>query len=429
MSGVPRGQEEMFSGLTGRVTRTFEPHTEAAPTAIAAQFVVAFGAAVGSGPSFYVGETRHGMNEFLLVVGRTGRARKGDSKNAALRPLEIADPSFSPCVASGLSSAEGLIYHVRDPMIEIDKKGLEKAVDRGATDKRLLAVESEFSSVLKRFGQQGNTLSPLLRDAWDGKSVLRTLTKNTPVKATGAHIGVIAHTTAEDLHQHLDTVDIANGLGNRFLLVETERARVLPHPGRIAAHQLDRLVSEVRATLDHAGRVQDLRWTASAAALWEGIYADLSRDLPGLVGSMLARAEAHVLRLSSLYSLLSQAQEIDVPHLRSALAFWDVVDASARRIFAGRTGNREADRLREAFLPGQRMTLTEVQENIFKNHLPAGRLRDAIRLLVELEEFHLESEPTDGRPAAVLVRRPADGWPPEAAKEAKEARKAVAGAP
>ena len=65
---VPNGADEMFAGLVGQVVDTFAPYTEAHPTAIAAHFIVGFGNAVGPGPHFFVGETVHHMNEFLLVV-------------------------------------------------------------------------------------------------------------------------------------------------------------------------------------------------------------------------------------------------------------------------------------------------------------------------------------------------------------------------
>ena len=47
-------------------------------------------------------------------------------------------------------------------------------------DKRLLVVEPEFANVLKQTERQGNTLSVVLRQAWDGKS-LGTMTKNSRI--------------------------------------------------------------------------------------------------------------------------------------------------------------------------------------------------------------------------------------------------------
>ena len=72
-------------------------------------------------------------------------------------------------------------------------------VDPGVADKRLLLLETEFSAVLKQFGRDKNILSNIVRQAWDGKHVFRSLVKQSPVRATGAHISLIGHATPEDL--------------------------------------------------------------------------------------------------------------------------------------------------------------------------------------------------------------------------------------
>jgi hypothetical protein len=54
-------------------------------------------------------------------------------------------------------------------------------------DKRLLILEPEFASVLKVMARETNTLSALIRQAWDSGD-LRIMTKNNPAVATGAHI-------------------------------------------------------------------------------------------------------------------------------------------------------------------------------------------------------------------------------------------------
>jgi hypothetical protein len=414
MPSAPKAKPEMFPGVVGDIVRTFEMSTEAAAEAVAAQFLVAFGNAAGRRPALEVGATRHGLNENLLTVGRTSKARKGDSNRIALCVLERADPIWAEwCTASGLSSGEGLVHRVRDPVERITKKGEKELVDEGVTDKRLLVTETEFSGALKVMMRDGNTLSPVLRDAWDGKPVLGTLTKHSPTRATNAHISIIGHATPEDLHMHLAEVDAVNGLANRFIFVLTERVRLCPVPARVCANELDGLVVRVLNALESAKHVAELRLTRAAEAVWRGIYPTLSAEVPGLVGAVLGRAEPHVLRLSGIYALLAEAQEIDVEHIESALAFWDVVDASAREIFRDRTGNTLADRLRDSMLPGEALTLDEVHDRLGR-HAPAALLQQALRLLVELGEFRVVREDTGGRPRQVVQRRPEDGWQEEA---------------
>ncbi len=115
-------------------------------------------------------------------------------------------------VASGLASGEGLIWNVRDPIKrkepirEAGKKTgkiidyQEVIADEGIDDKRLLVMESEFASVLQVCSRDRNTLSAVMRQAWD-TGYLRTMTKNSPARATDAHISIVGHVTRDELRR------------------------------------------------------------------------------------------------------------------------------------------------------------------------------------------------------------------------------------
>ena len=135
-------------------------------------------------------------------------------------------------IKTGLSSGEGLIYNVRDPRSEmqpVKERGRvvdyqEVLVDPGEADKRLLVFEPELATVLRRMQGEGNTLSSVLREAWDSGR-LSTLTKNSPLQATGAHVSIIAHITQEELTASLTATERANGFANRFLYALVRRSK------------------------------------------------------------------------------------------------------------------------------------------------------------------------------------------------------------
>ena len=84
------------------------------------------------------------------------------------------------------------IWQVRDA---VDDK------DDGVDDKRLCLLETEFARALAKTRQEGNVLSAVLRQAWDHGD-LQTLVSGRHrrhVKATNAHVSVIAHITVEEL--------------------------------------------------------------------------------------------------------------------------------------------------------------------------------------------------------------------------------------
>jgi transposase len=61
-----------------------------------------------------------------------------------------------------------LIYAVRD-RVTSEKSGELIIMDEGVSDKRLLAIESEFAGPLKTINREGNILSITIRQAWNGR--------------------------------------------------------------------------------------------------------------------------------------------------------------------------------------------------------------------------------------------------------------------
>ena len=106
-------------------------------------------------------------------------------------------------------------------------------------DKRLLLFEGEFAKALRNMERQGNILSAVLRDAWDHGN-LRTLIKNNPNRATGAHVSLNAHITVDELRRCLDRTEMANGLANRIAvrLLPAVQAPAARRPAdRLAQHR------------------------------------------------------------------------------------------------------------------------------------------------------------------------------------------------
>src|SRR5262245_27469608 len=71
--------EEAFHGLVGEVVGVIEPHSEVDPVAILIQLIVAFGNVIGRNAYFAVESTKHHLNLFAVLVGRTSKSRKGTS--------------------------------------------------------------------------------------------------------------------------------------------------------------------------------------------------------------------------------------------------------------------------------------------------------------------------------------------------------------
>lgn len=390
-------EPEAFHGLAGDFVYKVLPETESDPVALLAQFLLYFGNCAGRTSYMPVEASKHGPNINLVLVGNTAGGRKGTSEAHVRRVFWDADAEWaSTRIQSGLSSGEGLIYAVRDRVIRRDPSGADEIVDPGVDDKRLLAVESEFSSVLKVATRAGNLLTGVIRQAWDSGS-LRMMTKNSPAVATDAHISILGHIPRLELLRLLDETDCANGFANRFLWACVRRSKLLPEGGSLAHDALDRIVSGVQAALDFARRQGEVKRDDAARSLWASVYPQLSSERPGLLGAVLSRAEAQVVRLSLLYALLDCSPEITEKHLRSALALWRYFAASARYIFGEALGDPAADTIiTELRKRPEGLTRTEISK-LFSGNISRNDLDAAIARLVQENLAYMSMEATGGR--------------------------------
>jgi hypothetical protein len=399
-----------WQGLGGDLVRAIDPHTEADPIAVLTQLFVAFGNAIGRGAYSVVEADYHYPNLFAVMIGDSSKARKGTSLSRIQKLFEIVDPGWERnCVQSGLVSGEGLIHAVRDPILRpARKRELQKNklinndgnfADIGVDDKRLLIVEPEFAQPLKLMAKEGNILSTVIRQAWD-KGNLRTLGKNTPEKATGAHVSIIGHATSADLHRYLGATEQANGFGNRFLWACVRRSKCLPEGGgELRDDELLPLMNRLKSALRFAQKAGEIRRSDSASELWRAEYPTLSEGKPGLFGSLIGRAEAQVLRLAMIYALLDGSSIVELKHLLAALALWRYFEDSARHIFGDPSGNQTADTILKALrmLP-QGLTRSDIS-TLFSRHRSAGEIERALISLQQSNQLYCEFSATGGRAA------------------------------
>jgi hypothetical protein len=345
------------------------------------QVLVAFGNIIGRDAFCVADGSRHAMNVFAVLVSESSKARKGTSWRHVLRIFERVDEQWKgDCVTNGLSSGEGLIWDVRDPITRTfknKKTGEEETeiTDCGINDKRLCVVEGEFANVLKVMTREGNTLSPVIRSAWDSGN-LRSMTKNSPARATGAHISIIGHITKDELRRLLTETESANGFGNRFLWLAVRRSKCLPEGGNIDSENLNDLVKRLHEAIEFARSASEVTRSEGARELWRIIYPKLSEGKPGLLGAITARAEAQVLRLSAIFALLACSTKIEGEHQRAALALWSYCDRCARWIFATATGDGRADRILSALrvVGPTGMTRTQILHDVFQRNMRANVL-------------------------------------------------------
>jgi hypothetical protein len=388
-------------GVTGDIIRKLHPQTESHPAGNLLDLLISIGSIIGRGPHFVIESTQHHTNEFGVRVGKTSKARKGTGGNRIRDILKQVDSEWDlRCNAGGIGSGEMVVHRIRDDRITKNRKG-EECFEHGVSDKRLHISEGEFASILVLQNKKDSSLSVKIRDGWDGKA-LRNETKGEGIEmCRKPHVSIMADTTAADIGALVSDKDKKNGWVNRFLFCAVERTKLLPHGGE----DLD-WTNEVNTLLNAvslARKVERVFMTRNARCLWTRQYPKLTADVPGVLGAVTSRAEAHCLRIALILALLDESAyesyeeehaDADNPsrastvtkyncrigreHLKAAFAFWSYCFDSARLIFGGDTDDQS--KILEFISTGPK-TLTDITQQLFhKNRRTAEVKLDMDRL-------------------------------------------------
>ena len=401
----PKLGEAAYYGVFGRTVEKIAPHTEADPAAILVQTMTMFGCKAGAKAHFRVEATDHYANLSHAWWGNRRVPGKGVLLTMSGRRFPLIDPDWvTNHMATGLHSGEGLIWNVRDPIFENRENkqtgGLERVMtDSGVDDKRLCVIEPEFAQPLKLMSNPRNILSTVLRCAWDHKQ-LRTMVKNDPNIATGAHIAIIGHITEEELKREIGQCELFNGFANRFLWLYVKRSKVLAEGGLMDDATLKGIAFDLKASLSKALAVGRMHRDPEASALWKKVYPVLTSDGVGMSGVVTNRAEAQVLRMEMHYALQDGSSLIKKVHLQAALALWQYCFESARYVFGDRLADINAQKILEALKAcSGGMTRTEIWEQVFNRNINGTAFELALSTLETLGLSIKRSEGTAGRTA------------------------------
>jgi hypothetical protein len=399
----PVPSEKCFYGLAGEFVQLIEPHTEADKIALLSQFLVYFGNIVGRTAYYQIEGDKHFTNIFCILIGETAQGRKGTSFGRVTQIFKGTDEHHETnCLVGGLASGEGLLYRVRDPFV-ITKKDketgemVEVIADNGISDKRLLVSEGEFVQVLRVQGREGNTLSGFIRNLWD-KGTAQSMTKNSPLKTTDAHVSIVGHITKTELVFALNEVDAANGYANRFLFFAVKRSKFLPFGADVRQIDLIDLRNKISDSIDFARTKGQMNFSIEASQVWAENYERLETSRFGYLAKITQRASPYVLRLSLIYALLDKSNLIEKEHLEAALAVWQYSENSARYIFGEQLENRDAQKILNALQENSETGLARSEiRDLFDRHITNQKLNAALSLLLEYNLAEPIKQETKGR--------------------------------
>lgn len=378
---------EGFPDLMQSVVDAACASSEASGVAVAANVIALFCCAVGRVPFQRIGDSVAHARAFALVVGKSGKARKGTAENTPREVFRRADAILRKehqsndrlrIHAGGLSTGEGVAWAIRDAREPDAATG--KGGDLGVNDKRLMVIESEFANVLGQVKREGNILSPTIRNLWDGRDI-EPLTKTSQLTATRPHVVIIGHITGHELREKSTENDAANGLMNRFMILHVHRPKLMPLPEPTPEDVLDSLAARVASAVDfatkgdpHGNNTHEIVMTAAAKDLWCALYPRITRDLDGKAGSLMARSETYARMLAMVFCLMDRRSEIRQRDVYAALAWIEYWHQSITYIFLTGDDEPEMDAFTTTVLdlvaahPG--IKLSELQEHWHRKRIP-----------------------------------------------------------
>jgi hypothetical protein len=331
-----------YHGVLGEIALAVAPFTEADPIGILGTLAAMFGVACGGARTLYQGSQQRTNLSFLLV-GETGmRGRKGTGLDIGRAVFRLAYPPLADLWLVGVASGEAITGHL----------GRHDGQDGRPAEDRVLIVEPEFGRLLTIMNRDGSTLSPVLRNAWDGVPLGHARARDESL-VSRHHVTMLGHVTPVELRAKLTEVDAANGFANRLLFLAVRRQRLIPFP-TAPDEIVQPWVEPLHLAIVEARLPGEMSFDAAARDRWEDFYAELAlTPRLGLSGAVTGRHEAQVARLALLYALADRSPDVGVAHLEAAIALADYARRSVIWALGDSTGNRHADVLRRMLVDGE----------------------------------------------------------------------------
>lgn len=396
----------MLHGVLGQIVGQARGYTEADDVGVLGSLLAGVGMVIGPDPHVMVGSTRHSLLCWPLLFGSSGSGRKGEATATARQFLNSSALEFSSLVVGGLSSGEGLIERLKDP-VEVDPDSKRKQPEwLGTDDKRLLVIESEFGSVLARAKREGSTLTSVLRQAWDGDRL--SVMNRAALTASSSHVALIGHITPKEFRLRLAEADMAGGLYNRFLPLYVEKSKRLPRPDPIPPELVFAATEQLRQCIGRARRVGQISLGPDAGELWDNeLYDEFAGDDEETVASeFLRRSAPNTLRVAALYAALDGSDQITAEQLTAVGALVRYAVGSARYVLGHASRDVRIDRIRRRIEESPSGYLTRVEvSDLFGRNLKADLLDELIEQVLADDTYAATKvASTGGRPALVYGR-------------------------
>ena len=264
------------------------------------------------------------LNNYYLIVGQTGTAKKTTAQGLAmrlLREVKALNPrqQYQPTLIPG-EKAGPLGPDTAYPLVtHFSVEGLQAgAIGDGTSTAIQIGEYGSVFEVSKRQGQ-GNTISELT-NMYDGNLIsVKTVSRKS--QAQGYAISIFGASTKSWLSDFSSGKNISGGFVNRHLVIAGEPIRILPNPQFPPQVIWDQMVSRfselipsdialliAENSIKWTGTKRTITWSSEAKILWDLYYRKQTQAARKITTPFLievsARELTHAIKLMGLSAFL-----------------------------------------------------------------------------------------------------------------------------
>jgi len=312
-SPYPILPEAAWYGYAADYKEAVKDTTEASDVFHFPCFMSVAGALVGRNV-FYKSPDEIYPNLYVLLVGRSGGARKGSAMGLSRKLMRDVVPWMRPLFS--IDSAQGIIAKM---------KGTQTVPSGDMPEMPLATVAclSEFEDVATKAARKGTSdIFTFLNQAYDAPEWLEDNRATNPIAVQNGLL-VIQAGTQEDMIEHLDESHLIRGIGNRLTYwpgIKKPRNSRTPDPKAAIWSHLVKVLKDIREFWQKRGTTR-LDWTPEAGEEWDRYYNsldDMLKENP-LIQTLREREHTNCIKMALIHAALDKAERISREHLRAAL--------------------------------------------------------------------------------------------------------------
>jgi hypothetical protein len=306
----PTVSDAAYTGPFGSITAAIDPHTEGDRVGVLVTLLSAFSSVIDHDVKVAHGKTQP-LGFWPVLVGPTGRGRKGTARGAAMQVLTAAYAGYmeTSTVEGCPRTGEGFI------------DALASMATNDVANPAFL-VEEEGDNLIDA-AKRSKTLGVAFRKAWDG-TTLTNITRQGATVVRRPHLGIVMHVQPKNWATISGTKDATGGTYNRFFPVYVERTKTVRlSQARTPSAVVVAIARELRAMAAYARDVSEVTMPEYVEDVFETKHRPVVEALTlgtEALAQYAERALGYMLRLSALYALADRRDEISVQDLDAATA-------------------------------------------------------------------------------------------------------------